>query len=92
MSNNTEDSKKNRLDLLKSNYTELNNAVEESHRITWIMTSIFIPVIFVAIAYLLKEGQNYPTKLVTLASMGILLLLLFWIFLIRVLRIYNKKG
>lgn len=91
MSSNTEDIKKEKLDLLRSNYADLNNAVEESHKITWVLTSIFIPVIFAAIAYLMKEGQNYPTKLVALASVGILLLLAFWIFLIRVLRIYNKK-
>ena len=90
MSNNTEDSRK-KLDLLRSNYTDLNNAVEESHRTAWIMTSILIPIIFAAIAYLLKEGQNYATKVVALAAVGIVLLLLFWIFLIRVLRVYNQK-
>ena len=53
------------MDLLKFNYEKLHESIWENHKISWIVTSIFIPIIFAMQGYFVKD---YFCALNTLTS------------------------
>jgi len=43
------------IDLLKFNYENLHESIWECHKASWIVTSIFIPIIFAMQGYFVKD-------------------------------------
>lgn len=79
------------IELLRFNYENLNTAVWEAHKITWLMTSIFIPIIFGGLALILKDSENIPPEYQILAMVLFICITWFWFSVISLLAEYNKK-
>jgi hypothetical protein len=81
---------KDMLDLLKVNYNNLHESMWNNHRVAWIVTSIFIPVLFAMLGYLVRE---YDVILKAQAVMGFLVvesLLVIWLLIMRIFWHYNN--
>jgi hypothetical protein len=48
------------LNLLKLNYEKLHESIWNNHKISWTVTSIFIPVLFAVQGYFVKEYWQCP--------------------------------
>ena len=80
---------KDMLDLLKVNYNNLHESMWNNHRVAWIVTSIFIPVLFAMLGYLVRE---YDVISKAQAMMGFLVtevLLIIWLLVMRIFEHYN---
>lgn len=78
------------LDLLKMNYDNLHKASWEAHRISWIMTGIFVPIIFTTLGYFLKELDSYGRLEVTAGAVLLIFIVWFWFIMNRILAHYNS--
>ncbi|MHC4475671.1 MAG: hypothetical protein ACYTEL_08495 [Planctomycetota bacterium] len=86
------DSKTDRnFELLRFNYENLNTAVWDAHKISWHMTSIFVPVIFAALGYLAKESGNVSPSSVVVGAAVVAGVVCFWYAFTRVLAGYNGQ-
>ncbi|MCK5612248.1 hypothetical protein KAR91_60815 [Candidatus Pacearchaeota archaeon] len=77
------------LDLLKVNYNNLHESMWNNHRVSWIVTSIFIPVLFAMLGYLVRE---YDAITRTQALMGFFVvesLLVTWLLIMLSFKHYN---
>lgn len=76
--------------LLLENYKVLHESVQNSHRYSWTLTSIFIPLVFGAAAFLFEYFKDIETLSFMIANAGILLAILFWRLAIKFLENCNK--
>ncbi len=77
------------LELLRANYDYLHKSVWEAHKISWIMTGIFVPIVFGAIGFFFRERDLGP--LTTAAGAAVISTVIwFWYFMLRILAGYNK--
>jgi hypothetical protein len=78
------------LDLWQFNYRNLHESIWNNHRLAWIVTSIFIPVLFAMLGYLVRE---YDVILKAQVVMGFLVtevLLIIWLLVMRIFEHYNN--
>jgi hypothetical protein len=76
------------IDFLKFNYENLHEAVWNNHKAAWMVTSIFIPILFAMLGY---QGYYGFSKFQVLIGFFILeLLLIIWFSIMRILEHYNK--
>jgi hypothetical protein len=78
------------IDLLKFNYENLHEAVWNNHKVTWIATSIFIPILFAMLGYQCKEYSDFLEFQVLMGFFIFELLLFIWFSIMRILEHYNK--
>jgi energy-converting hydrogenase Eha subunit A len=76
--------------LLLENYRVLHESVQNSHKYSWTLTSIFVPLIFASIAFLFNSESSIGKYFFLVLSLGIVVTLLFWLFAIRFLENCNK--
>lgn len=50
-------------DLLRFNYEKLHESIWENHKVSWIVTSIFVPIIFAMQGYFIKDYFSAPNTL-----------------------------
>ena len=77
------------LELLKVNYSNLHESIWNNHKVSWVITSIFIPVLFAMLGYLIRE---YDAISKTQALMGFFVvesLLIIWLFIMLSFKHYN---
>jgi hypothetical protein len=77
------------LGLWQFNYRNLHESIWNNHRLAWIVTSIFIPVLFAMLGYLVRE---YDVISKAQAMMGFLVtevLLIIWLLVMRIFEHYN---
>jgi uncharacterized protein YndB with AHSA1/START domain len=77
------------ISLLKSNHASLHDAFWNNHKVAWQVTSIFIPVLFAMLGYLVKGDGNFSRFQ---ALMGFLVmegLLFIWLLIMRIFEYYN---
>jgi len=77
------------LDLLKFNYEKLHESVWNNHKISWTVTSIFIPVLFAVQGYFVKEYYTLQDFQIVLGVVGMEFLLFIWLMIMRIFRHYN---
>jgi len=85
--------KEHERDLLKFNYEKLNQSVWENHKISWIVTSIFLTAIFGFQTFIIKDyfsdkGRNWPE--VFIAVLIIEGLGYIWFQIMKCFRSYNR--
>lgn len=89
MSPNDEAKNKEYLSLLKSNYENLHKSVWEAHGVAWKMTSIFVPVIFGSLGYLIQFKDPRLSQ-VFFGAVVIIAVVWFWYRMLCVLDSYNS--
>jgi hypothetical protein len=85
-------------DLLKFNYEKLHGSIWENHRISWIVTSIFIPIIFAMQGYFIKDyfstlntaAPETATVQVFMGAFVIQSLTVVWWLVMRIFARYNE--
>lgn len=86
------------IDLLKFNYKNLHESVWECHKASWIVTSIFVPIIFAMQGYFIKycfSALNTPTTGISIVQvlMGAFViqsLVVVWWLIMRIFSRYNE--
>ena len=79
------------LQLMRFNYENLDRAVWKAHQFSWFMTSIFVPVIFGGLGYLLKELDEISTVGVIMGATVVVGVTWFWYAITRILAGYNSR-
>lgn len=90
--------KEHDIDLLIFNYENLHQSIWENHKISWIVTSIFIPLIFAMQGYFVKDYFSALNTLTSEAStiqvfMGAFIiqsLALVWWMIMKIFARYNE--
>ena len=79
------------VELLKQNHKSLHDAVWGNHRASWMVTSIFIPVLFAMFGFLVKEynGDGYTNLQAVMAFLAMEGLLLVWYAIMLIFDHYN---
>ena len=77
------------IEILKFNYRNLHESVWNAHNVAWIVTSIFVPILFGALGYLVKEHSVLSTFQVVMAAVATEFLMFIWWLIMRVLEHYN---
>jgi hypothetical protein len=77
------------LELMRFNYENLDRAVWKAHQMSWFMTSIFVPLIFAVLGYLLKEFKTIGVFGVVAGSIVVIGVTWFWYAYTRILAGYN---
>jgi len=84
------DIKEKEMDLLKFNYEKLHESIWNNHKVSWTVTSIFIPVLFAVQGYFVKEYPNLDNpQVIILVVIGMEFLLLVWLLIMRIFEFYN---
>jgi heme/copper-type cytochrome/quinol oxidase subunit 2 len=78
------------LELLKINYNNLSEAVWNNYRFAWIVTSIFIPVLFAMLGFLVKEYDDVSKSQALMGFFVVESLLVIWLLIMRIFEHYNK--
>jgi hypothetical protein len=81
---------KDRLDLLKVNYNNLHESMWNNHRVAWIVTSIFIPVLFAMLGYLVKEYDVISKAQAVMGFLVVESLLIVWLLIMSIFWHYNN--
>ncbi len=82
----------NQIDLLKQNHKGLHDAVWGNHRASWMVTSIFIPVLFAMFGFLVQEYDDGFTNLqAVMAFLAMEGLLLIWYAIMQIFDHYNDR-
>jgi len=71
-------------------YKILHESVQNSHKFSWTMTSIFIPIAFGSMAFLVKHSCDLDIWQLAIGTIGIEGMLLFWVCMIKFLEQCNK--
>ena len=79
------------LSLMRFNYENLDRAVWKAHQMSWFMTSIFVPLIFAGLGYLLKELDDIGVYGFVAGAIVVIGVTWFWYAFTRILAEYNKK-
>jgi hypothetical protein len=79
------------IELLELNHKGLHDSLWECHKVAWQVTSIFIPVLFAILGYLVKDYNTYSKFQVIMGFLVTEGLLLVWILIMRILEHYNNK-
>jgi hypothetical protein len=81
------------IDILKFNYEQLHESMWENHKVSWVVTSIFIPLLFTMQGYFIKEYdsifENEPFRAI-LAVFVIQYLAIAWWLMMQLFRKYNR--
>ena len=91
---NEKDKKNDKIDkeclsLMRFNYENLDRAVWKAHQMSWVMTSIFVPIIFTGLGYLLKEFDKIGVFSIVAGSIVAIGVTWFWYAFTRILAGYN---
>lgn len=79
------------LSLMRFNYENLDRAVWKAHQMSWFMTSIFVPLIFAGLGYLLKEFNEVGVFSIVAGSIVVIGVTRFWYAFTRILAGYNSR-
>ena len=79
------------LELMRFNYENLDRAVWKAHQMSWFMTSIFVPLIFAVLGYLLKEFHKIGTFSIVAGATVVIGVTWFWYAFTRILAGYNSQ-
>lgn len=79
------------LKLMRFNYENLDRAVWKAHQFSWFMTSIFVPVIFGGLGYLLKELDKISVPGVVMGAIVVVGVTWYWYAFTRILARYNGR-
>jgi hypothetical protein len=71
-------------------YKILHESVQNSHKFAWTMTSIFIPIAFGSMAFLVTHSDDLDIWQHAIGTVGIEGMLLFWVCMIKFLERCNK--
>ncbi len=77
---------------LKFNYEQLHESMWENHKVSWVVTSIFIPLLFTMQGYFVKEYDDTFKNSFSLAILGVFLiqyLAVAWWLMMQLFRQYN---
>lgn len=77
------------LDLWQFNYRNLHESIWNNHRLAWIVTSIFIPVLFAMLGYLVREYDVISKAQVVMGFLVTEVLLIIWLLVMRIFEHYN---
>jgi len=77
------------VELLKFNYKNLHESIWNNHKISWVVTSIFIPVLFGVQGYLVREFYVFSKLQVIMGVFVTELLLIIWLLIMWTFRHYN---
>jgi hypothetical protein len=77
------------LSLMRFNYENLDRAVWKAHQMSWLMTSIFVPIIFTGLGFLLKEFDKIGVFSIVAGSIVAIGVTWFWYAITRILAGYN---
>ncbi|MCP8310714.1 MAG: hypothetical protein L6M37_01765 [Candidatus Methylarchaceae archaeon HK02M1] len=77
------------MELLKFNYTNLNESIWNNHKIAWTVTSIFIPVIFGLQGYLFIQYYIFSKSQVLGIFITGIFLMSIWLLTMRIFEHYN---
>jgi hypothetical protein len=78
------------IDLLKFNYENLHEAVWNNHKAAWIVTSIFVPILFIMLGHQGSGYYDFSEFQVLIGFFILELLLIIWFSIMRILDHYNK--
>ncbi|MHC4204573.1 MAG: RipA family octameric membrane protein [Planctomycetota bacterium] len=79
------------LDLMRFNYENLDRAVWKAHQFWWFMTSIFVPVIFGGLGYLLKDLDDISVPGIVIGAIVVVGITWFWYAITEILDGYNRR-
>lgn len=71
-------------------YKVLHESVQNSHKFAWTATSIFIPILFGSMAFLITHHCDLNIWQYAIGTIGIQCMLLFWVCMIKFLEQCNK--
>jgi hypothetical protein len=77
------------LELLRVNYNNLHESMWNNHRVSWIVTSIFIPVLFAMLGYLVREYDAITRIQALMGFFVVESLLIIWLLIMRIFEHYN---
>lgn len=89
MENNGLRAEEKDVNLLKLNYEKLHESIWNNHKLSWTVTSIFIPVLFAVQGYFIKEYYAPQDIRVIFGVIGMEFLLIVWLLVMRIFRHYN---
>lgn len=78
------------IELLKLNHTSLHDSIWGNHRISWMVTSIFVPVLFAMLGYLIREYDSLSNLQAVLGFLVTEGLLVIWLLIMRIFVHYNE--
>ena len=78
------------LELLKVNYNNLHESIWNNFRFSWIVTSIFIPVLFAMLGFLVKEYDDVSKMQALMGFFVVESLLIIWLLIMRIFEHYNR--
>ena len=71
-------------------YKILHESVQNSHKLSWTITSIFFPIAIGSMAFLVKHSRDLDIWQYTIGTVSIEVMLLFWVRTIKFLENSNK--
>jgi len=77
------------VELVKFNYKNLHESIWNNHKVSWVVTSIFIPVLFGMQGYLVREFYVFSKLQVIMGVFVTELLLIIWLLIMWTFRHYN---
>ena len=78
------------IELLTYNHKSLHDSIWGNHRVSWLVTSIFIPVLFAMLGYLVREYDSLSTFQVVMAFLVTEGLAFIWLLIMRIFDHYNE--
>lgn len=83
--------------LLKFNYEKLHDAVWDNHKVSWTVTSLYLPLIFAAQGLLVKmcfeqpstSEFKHPNEFIMIGAIGIIIATFVWWLILRMFSNYN---
>ena len=79
------------LELMQFNYENLDRAVWKAHHFSWLMTGIFVPVIFGGLGYLATEFEKISLPGALVGVCVVIGVTQYWYAITRVLAGYNSR-
>jgi hypothetical protein len=77
------------IELLKFNYKNLHGSIWNNHKVSWVVTSIFIPILFGVQGYLIREYCVFSNIQVIMGVFVTELLLIIWLLIMWTFKHYN---
>jgi len=81
--------KDSEMELLMFNYKNLHESIWDNHKVSWVVTSIFIPVIFVMQGYLVREFYDFSKLQIIMGVFVTEFLLIIWLLIMWIFKNYN---
>jgi hypothetical protein len=79
------------IELLKYNHQGLHEALWNNHKVAWQVTSIFVPVLFAMLGYLVNGYSDFSKFQVVMGFLVTEGLLFIWLLIMRIFEHYNEK-